>query len=523
MSRFANQRKSKIFSASLLYGLALATILATPVFAAAAPSAPSGADTGSDTSAGASTSTNAQDLITKGRYIAAAADCAACHTVPGSASFAGGYAFQLPIGTLYSSNITPDKTNGIGNWTEAQFVRAIREGVRPDGAALYPAMPFPSYARMTDEDLHALYAYFMHGVQPVAQAVRPNGIPWPLSMRFPLTVWRWVFAPSPDAARQSTERSFPTPELARGAYLVEGPGHCGACHTKRGLAMQETALTAQDGPQYLAGGAAVDGWTPPSLRGDPRTGLGAWSVADLTAFLRTGRNMRGSAFGNMDTAVHHGTQYLTDDDLTAMARYLKALPAANGAEQSWQTDPAATRALRTGGKLTKGQRLYLDNCAACHRSTGAGYAPAFPPLAGNPVVMNAAPDSLIHIVLTGATLHGTQAAPSAFTMPDFGKRLSDAQVAAVVTFIRHAWGNDASAVSDVDVAHLRKRLTPSTMQSAPPTPIDPAPAQPGSAPRAPEQDVSQDTSKPATGPVPTGHLPPEDALHSAPQPAMKAN
>lgn len=520
-----NQRKSKSFSASVLSGLALAILLATPVFAAPTPAANSGsgAETGSDTNSGTSTSTNAQDLIAKGRYVAAAADCAACHTLPGSASFAGGYAFQLPIGTLYSSNITPDKTNGIGNWTEAQFVRAIRKGVRPDGAALYPAMPFPSYARMTDEDLHALYAYFMHGVQPVAQAVRPNGIPWPLSMRFPLTVWRWVFAPSPDAARKSAERSFPTPELARGAYLVEGPGHCGACHTKRGLAMQETALTAQDGPQYLAGGAAVDGWTPPSLRGEPRTGLGAWSVADLTAFLRTGRNMRGSAFGNMDTAVHHGTQYLTDDDLTAMARYLKALPAANKAEQSWQTDPAATRALRAGGKLTNGQRLYLDNCAACHRSTGAGYAPAFPPLAGNPVVMNAAPDSLIHIVLTGATLHGTQAAPSAFTMPGFGNRLSDAQVAAVVTFIRHAWGNDASAVSNVDVARLRKQLTPSTMQSAPPTPVDPAPAQPGSAPQPPEQDVSQDTSKPATPPAATGHQPSEDALHSAPHPAMKAN
>ncbi|OAG76101.1 Gluconate 2-dehydrogenase, membrane-bound, cytochrome c [Acetobacter malorum] len=207
-------------------------------------------------------------------------------------------------------------------------------------------------------------------------------------------------------------------------------------------------------------------------------------MADLTTFLRTGRNMRSSAFGNMDTAVHHGTQYLTDDDLTAMARYLKALPAANSTEQSWQKDPAATRALRAGGTLTAGQRLYLDNCAACHRSTGAGYAPAFPPLAGNPVVMNAAPDSLIHIVLTGATLHGTQDAPSSFTMPGFGKRLSDAQVAAVVTFIRHAWGNDASAVSDVDVAHLRKRLTPSTMQSAPPTPVDPAPAQPGAAPKA---------------------------------------
>ncbi len=443
-------RKPLSVSASLFCGLTLMASISAPALATETDNA-------------------AQDLITKGRYVAEAADCAACHTMPGSAPFAGGYAFQLPIGTLYSSNITPDKTNGIGNWTEAQFVRAIREGVRADGASLYPAMPFPSYARMTDEDLHALYVYFMQGVQPVADPVRANTIPWPLSMRFPLTFWRWVFAPSPEAARASAARTFASPELARGAYLVEGPGHCGACHTKRGIAMQETALTAQDGPHYLAGGAAVDGWTPPSLRGEPRTGLGAWSVADLTAFLRTGRNTRGSAFGNMDTAVHHGTQYLTEDDLTAIARYLKSLPAADATQHPWQPDPAATRALRSGGKLTPGQRLYLDNCAACHRSTGAGYAPAFPPLAGNPVVMNRAPDSIIHIILTGATLHGTSAAPSSFTMPGFDKRLTDAQVAAVVTFIRHAWGNDAAAVSDVDVAHTRKQLIPATMQSAPPT------------------------------------------------------
>lgn len=423
-----------------------------------------------------------QELIAQGRYVAAAADCAACHNMPGAAPYSGGYAFQLPIGTLYSSNITPDKTYGIGTWTEAQFVRAIREGVRPDGASLYPAMPYPSYARMTDTDLHALYVYFMQGVRPAARPARPNAIHWPLSLRFPLTVWRWAFAPAPAAARKASERPFATPQLARGAYLVEGPGHCGACHTQRGLAMQETALTAQDGPAYLAGGAPVDGWTPPSLRGEQRTGLGAWSVADLTTFLRTGRNLRGSSFGNMDTAVHHGTQYLTDADLTAMALYLKSLPPADATQPRWQPDPAATRALQAGGRLTAGQQLYLDNCAACHRSDGAGYAPAFPPLAGNPVVQSRAPDSLIHIVLTGATLHGTASAPSAFTMPGFGNRLNNAQVATVVTFIRQAWGNTAPAVQEADVRRLRGQITPPTVQSAPATPVEPAPLRPDSAP-----------------------------------------
>ncbi|MCP1197216.1 cytochrome c [Acetobacter senegalensis] len=416
----------------------------------------------------------AQDWSERGRYVAAAADCAACHTAPQGAAYAGGYAFELPIGTLYASNITPDKTHGIGNWTEAQFIRAVREGIRPDGASLYPAMPYPSYARMTDDDLHALYVYFMQSVQPVAQPVQANAIPWPLSMRFPLTLWRWAFAPSPEAARRTTTRPFSDAELARGAYLVEGPGHCGACHTQRGIAMQEEALTAQDGPRYLAGGKAVDGWTPPSLRGEPRTGLGTWSVADITTFLKTGRNARGSAFGNMDSAVHHGTQYLSDADLTAMARYLKTLPAATPRQADWKRSGAATKALQSGGQLTSGQRVYLDNCAACHRSNGAGYPSTFPPLADNPVVMNPAADSIIHIILTGATLQGTQSAPSAFTMPGFAGRLTDMQIAAVATFIRHAWGNNAPAVTDVDVRHMRARLSPARTQVAPPSPVQPA-------------------------------------------------
>lgn len=489
-------QKIQGFSALLFCAAALSVHLSAPVFAAdsspASPSASTPAQSIPATAAHAPTDPATQDLITKGRYVAAAADCAACHTAPapGSAPLAGGYPFALPFGTLYASNITPDPAYGIGKWTEAQFVRAIREGVRPDGTSLYPVMPYPSYARMTDADLHALYVYIMHSVQPVAQAPQANTIRWPFSLRFPLTLWRWMFAPSPEAARASAERSFASPELARGAYLVEGPGHCGACHTARGMAMQELALTAQDGPRYLAGGAAVDDWTPPSLRGEPRTGLGAWSEADLTAFLRTGRTTRGSAFGTMEMAVHHGTQYLTDDDLTAMARYLKTLPPADTTEQPWQADSAASHALLSGSRLTQGQKLYLDNCAACHRSTGAGYAPAFPPLAGNPVVMNRAPDSIIHIILHGATLHGTDAAPSAFTMPGFASRLTDAQVAALATFIRQAWGNNAPAVNDVAVTRMRKTLA--------------APSPHGS----PEENPEKNT---VTGEAENGIHPPMDA------------
>lgn len=398
--------------------------------------------------------------VEKGRYLAAAADCAACHTTPNGQPYAGNVAFSLPIGTLYASNITPDKTYGIGTWSEAQFTRAVREGVRPDGATLYPAMPYPSYARMTDTDLHALYVYFMHGVQPVAQPAKTNGIAWPLSMRFPLVLWRWAFAPSPQAARNATlNRAYATPQLARGAYLVEGPGHCGACHTERGLAMQEKALTARDGPQYLAGGKAVDGWVPPSLRGEAATGLGAWSAAEITAFLQTGRTTRGSVFGSMGTAVHHGTQYLTMPDLAAMAAYLKTLPAATQ-QAPYTPNPAATQALLSGGTLTQGQQLYRDNCAACHRANGAGFAPVFPPLAGNPVVQTPSPESVVRIMLAGSTLEGTQQAPSSFSMPGFAARLTNAQLASLATFIRQAWGNTAPAVTEQTVRQIRKTLPP---------------------------------------------------------------
>lgn len=403
--------------------------------------------------------TTQAEWVEKGRYLAAAADCAACHTSTAAQPYAGNVPFALPIGTLYASNITPDKTHGIGAWSEAQFTRAVRQGVRPDGATLYPAMPYPSYARMTDTDLHALYVYFMHGVQPVAQAAKANAIAWPLSLRFPLTVWRWAFAPTPQAARKATlERPFATPQQARGAYLVEGPGHCGACHTERGLAMQEKALTAQDGPRYLAGGKVIDGWLPPSLRGEATTGLGAWSAAEITAFLQTGRTQRGSAFGGMDTAVHHGTQYLTEADLAAMASYLKTLPAAQQ-QAPYKPDQAATKALLSGGRLTQGQRLYLDNCAACHRANGAGFAPVFPPLAGNPVVQTDSAESVVHIILSGSTLHGTQQAPSAFTMPGFATRLTDNQIAILASFIRQAWGNNAPAVTELSVRQLRQTLT----------------------------------------------------------------
>ncbi|WP_323990317.1 cytochrome c [Nguyenibacter sp. L1] len=397
-------------------------------------------------------------LVAQGEYVARASDCVACHTAPGGRPFAGGLSFALPFGTIYAPNITPDPGNGIGSYTEAEFARAVREGVRRDGASLYPAMPFPSYARMTDADIHALYIYFMHGVAPVANHVRPNDVMWPLSMRWPLILWRAAFAPSVKAAQAASARPFADPQTARGAYLVEGPGHCGACHSPRAMTMQESALTAADGTRFLAGGGAVDGWIPVSLREENRTGLGRWSEEDIVAFLKTGRILNGSAFGGMTDAVGHGTQYLTDADLHAIAHFLKSLPAGDTAQRPWTYDATLAGALHSGDVSAQGARVYVDRCAACHRTDGHGYPTVFPPLAGNPVVMDKSPDSLIHIVLTGDTVRATRNAPSAFVMPGFAARLSDQKIADVVSFIRKAWGNDAPPARAEDVARIRKAL-----------------------------------------------------------------
>ena len=242
----------------------------------------------------------------RGAYVAVEGDCAACHTAPGGQALAGGLPIATPIGTVFTTNITPDKATGIGSYTYGMFERAVRRGIRPDGDALYPAMPFPSYAHMSDADTQALYAYLMHGVKPVSQPNKPEAISWPLSMRWPLTYWRWAFAPAvtTNAATLSNDAV-----INRGAYLVEGPEHCGTCHTDRGIGLQELALTPSQGPHYLSGGV-VDNYLASDLRGDALTGLGSWSEADIVAFLKTGHNSHGTAFGGMTDVVEDSTQHL---------------------------------------------------------------------------------------------------------------------------------------------------------------------------------------------------------------------
>jgi len=312
-------------------------------------------------------------------------------------------------------------------------------------------MPYPSYARVSDSDMQALYAYFMKGVEPVAQESKDSDIPWPLSMRWPLAAWRWMFAPSVEEHQAQAA----DPVISRGAYLVEGLGHCGACHTPRALTMQEKALSAADGNAFLSGSAPLEGWIAKSLRGDHKDGLGSWSEEQLVQFLKTGRSDRSAVFGGMSDVVVHSMQYMSENDLTAIARYLKSLPAVDPKDTPHQYDKQVADALWKGDDSQRGASVYIDNCAACHRTDGHGYTRVFPALAGNPVLQTADVTSLINIVLNGGTLPATHAAPSTFTMPAFAWRLSDQEVADVVSFIRGSWGNQGAPVKASDVKDLR--------------------------------------------------------------------
>ena len=391
-------------------------------------------------------------LIARGEYLARLGDCAACHTVPGRPPFTGGLRMGTPIGAIYTTNITADPTNGIGNFTLTDFDRALRFGVSK-GHTLYPAMPYPSYANTKPEDVAALYAYFKSGVTPSATANIANEIPFPLSMRWPLTFWRLLFSPAPAPFKPGTL----DPIEARGAYFVDGLGHCGECHTPRALTMQVRAQTRTDGTTYLSG-AVIENYFAPSLRTGGHGSLADWKIEDVAEFLKTGANNHGIAFGSMTDVIVHSTRFMTDEDALAAARYLKSI--VDNETQTFVYDEAAHRALQEGDTSKQGALLYLDNCAACHRPDGLGYKRVFPQLAGNPVVMAPEAISLATIVLEGSLTPKTSATPAQFAMPSFAWRLNDQEVADVVNFIRSSWGNRSGPIAPADVAKLRKSLRP---------------------------------------------------------------
>jgi mono/diheme cytochrome c family protein len=400
-------------------------------------------------------------LVARGEYVSRLADCASCHTAINGKAYAGGLQIKSPVGTIYSSNITPDKNHGIGNYTLADFDRAVRQGVRPDGASLYPAMPYPSFARMSDADVTALYAYFMHGVTAEDEANHAEGIRWPLSMRWPLAVWRGLFAPDP--AKGATAVAATDPVVARGEYLVTGPGHCGACHSPRGVALQEKSLDNKD-PSFLSGGSVIDGWVVPSLRGEDDLGLGRWSVDDIARFLKTGRTDHSAVFGGMADVVAWSTQHFSDDDLHAVGTYLKTLQPDASATGKFVPDGATASLLDSGNAQgNHGAEIYQQQCAICHQNDGGGIARMFPPLAGNPIVVTQNPASLVNIVLNGAALPPNSWAPSTVAMPAYRTVLSDKDIADVTNFIRSGWGNKVGTqANDGMVATLRKDSTVSS-------------------------------------------------------------
>ncbi|WP_347559027.1 cytochrome c [Robbsia sp. KACC 23696] len=399
-------------------------------------------------------------LIKQGAYLARAGDCIACHTAKGGKPFAGGLPMATPIGTIYSSNITPDKTHGIGDYTLEDFDKAVRHGVAKNGDTLYPAMPYPSYAKVKPSDIKALYAYFMNGVQPVAQANKATDIAWPMSMRWPLSIWRSLYAP---AVVSDDSMTGDADAVTRGRYLVEGLAHCSACHTPRKVTMEESALS-DDGSTFLSG-AVIDGYLAKNLRGDVNDGLGKWSEADIVAFLKGGRNSHSAAFGGMAEVVENSTQYMTDADLTAIAQYLKTLKPVRADQAPLAYNDATEQMFHSGKASSNGAIQFLNNCAACHRTTGLGWKETFPALALSSTVNTQDPTSLIHIVLGGAEMPWTTSAPTHYAMPAFAQRLNDQDIADLLTFVRSGWGNNAPPVTPDMVAKVRKTL-PETPREA---------------------------------------------------------
>lgn len=407
-----------------------------------------------------------QAEIARGEYLTRAGDCVACHTAPNGEPFAGGLAVDSPFGPIFSTNITPDPDTGIGSYTRDEFAAALRKGVRKDGKKLYPAMPYPSYGRITDEDIDALYAYFMEGLEPVSNEPERTDLSFPFNQRWGIGLWNWLFV----SAEPFTPDEELSDELNRGAYLVQGLGHCGSCHTRRGLFFQEKSLTGDDS-DFLAG-ATLEGWYAPSLRGDGagRSAVERWKEQDIVDYLATGRNDHSAVVGEMTSVVAHSTSHLEEEDLFAIAGYLKSL-SNNQGERAPQDEKAAEE---TQGMLTRadvdgnaGARLYLDNCNACHFASGQGAAQVFPSLVDNSLVNAEDPTGIISVILSGARLPSTKQRPAALAMPDFAWRLSDEEVAEVANFVRTAWGNEAGEVSADQVAEVRSELPEDRVSSAP--------------------------------------------------------
>jgi mono/diheme cytochrome c family protein len=373
--------------------------------------------------------------IERGRYLAILSDCASCHTVAGSnRPFAGGRAIETPFGNIVAPNITPDPETGIGSWSDEAFDAAVRRGVRGNGSLLYPAMPYNAYTKMSRNDVLAIRAY-LNTVTPVRNAVEANTLPFPFNIRASLRVWNALYFKAGEYRTDSLQSA----EWNRGAFLVDGPGHCGACHTPK------TFLGGDKTDQYLQG-AWLQGWSAPDITNDQRVGVGSWSQEELVAYLKSGHNRITAATGPMGEVVTLSTAFMTDPDVKAISTYLKSLPGRGDQPGALPKDDPA---------MTAGSAIYRDQCSACHGIQGKGIANLFPSIADSSMVRSKDPTTSIRIVLRGARSVGTEAQPTAAGMPSYGRQLDDGQVAAVLTYMRNSWGNSAASVRAADVATVR--------------------------------------------------------------------
>ncbi|MBB3228752.1 mono/diheme cytochrome c family protein [Luteibacter sp. Sphag1AF] len=381
--------------------------------------------------------------IERGRYLSLAGDCASCHTARGGQAYAGGRVVPTPFGSIPAPNLTPDMATGIGGWSADDFYRALHEGRGKDGQYLYPAFPYTSYTRVTRPDSDAIFAY-LRSLPPVHSERRDNDLRFPYSMRRMMAGWRLFYFTQEEYVADSSQSAA----WNRGAYLVNGLGHCNDCHSTR----NSLGATVDD-PSLAGGMIPMQNWYAPDLSTKANGGLEGWTTKDIVDLLKTGRSARGTAFGPMAEVVRESTQHLNDDDLAAMALYLQSLPA--------RPVPKKDDSPLLGASfVVKGQAVYKDRCASCHGDDGKGRGDAYPPLAGNTSVVEPIGANAIRVVLSGGFAPATHGNPRPYSMPPFSQQLSDEDVAAVVSYIRQAWTNTAPAVTPDDVRTYRS--TPGT-------------------------------------------------------------
>jgi mono/diheme cytochrome c family protein len=383
------------------------------------------------------------ETINRGEYLARAGDCVACHSAPGGKQFAGGRAMATPFGNLYVPNITADDETGIGRWTSDDFYRMMHTGISRDGTLLYPAMPFASYTKVTREDSDAIFAYLL-SVAPVQQQNRPHELRFPYNNRDLLLGWRALYFQEGEYVPESKQST----QWNRGAYLVQGLGHCAMCHTAINVLGGSSASKAFEG-----GMIPNQNWYAPSLTSNREAGLGNWSIKDITDLLQVGVSHRGTVYGPMAEVVYNSLQYLSDKDVEAMAVYLKALP-----QRDAEPPPTSSARLVSPNVMELGRKVYAKQCAMCHGDEGSGQPPQYPPLANNQSITMSSPVNSIRMVLNGGYPPGTKKNPRPHGMPPFSHILNDDEVAAVVTYIRVAWGNSGTPVAPAQANELRKLL-----------------------------------------------------------------